>query len=86
VKFVAGDKTKQSIQDRGLSFEQILAAPFIDIIEHPTRSDQMILLVKIENYIVAAPCEQRDGNMRIITAFYSRKYTKEYLSHEDSTP
>jgi hypothetical protein len=40
----------------------------------------MLLIVEINGYAHAAPCELRGGAWRIITAYPSRKYQKRYLS------
>lgn len=80
VKFVPGDGAKQSLEDRGLTFEMILTAPVLDMIPNPARAGQMLLIVEIEGYVHAAPCEQRGLAWRIITAYPSRKYHKRYLS------
>jgi|GEM_PF-2481193 len=80
VEFIPGDGAKQSLEERGLTFEMILTAPVLDMIPNPARPGQMLLLVEIEGYAHAAPCERRDGAWRIITAYPSRKYHKRYLS------
>jgi hypothetical protein len=79
VRFIAGDETKASLRDRGLTFEMILSAPVLGFIPNPARHGQMLLIIEISGYAHAAPCERRGDAWRIITAFPSRKYHKHFL-------
>ena len=79
MEFVAGDE-KQSMKDRGLTFEAVLAAPILGFIPNPGHCGQMILVVNLDNYATAAPCKPlENGKWLLITAYPSRKYTKKYL-------
>lgn len=78
--FVGGDDAKGSLYARGITFEQIMAAPILGFIPNPTYLGQMLLIVEIKGYAHAAPCERRGDVWRIITAYPSRKYHKRYLS------
>lgn len=79
-RFTAGAE-KQSMTERGLTFDMILAAPVIDFIDNPTRDDQKLLIVEIDGYAVAAPCKPLAGDDEwlIVTAWFSRKFTQHYL-------
>lgn len=79
VKFVPGDEGKESMKDRGLTFEMIASAPVLGFIPNPARQGQMLLIVEIAGYAHAAPCEMRGNAWRIITAYPSRKYQKMFL-------
>ena len=79
VKFIPGDDAKESLKDRGLTFEMIASAPVLGFIPNPARQDQMLLIVEIAGYAHAAPCEKRGDAWRIITAYPSRKYQKIFL-------
>ena len=59
VKFIPGDEAKESLKDRGLTFEMIASAPVLGFIPNPARQDQMLLIVEIAGYAHAAPCEKR---------------------------
>jgi hypothetical protein len=56
VRFIAGDETKASLRDRGLTFEMILSAPVLGFIPNPARHGQMLLIIEISGYAHAAPC------------------------------
>jgi hypothetical protein len=58
----------------------MMAAPILDFLPNPAHIGQMLLIVEINGYAHAAPCELRGGAWRIITAYPSRKYQKRYLS------
>ena len=73
-------------QERGYSFEQIVShiesGDLLDIVEHPNKekyAHQKILIVKIEEYVIAVPFVE-NGNERFLkTIIPSRKLTKQYL-------
>lgn len=67
---------------RGISFEEIIQAEMIVITEHPSRSNQDMLLFKIEDYIWIVPCVANEGEIFLKTAFPSRKYTKKWRAGE----
>ncbi|NQU63496.1 MAG: BrnT family toxin [SAR324 cluster bacterium] len=77
------EKNEKLIRDRGLSFEMIVKAiedqKLLDIIDHPTRFDQHLLVVKIRDYAVLVPFVQTDEYIFFKTAYPSRKFTKKYL-------
>jgi len=73
-------------KERNLSFEQIVShiesGDLLDIIEHPNKdkfSNQKILIVQIENYVIAVPFVQNDKERFLKTIIPSRKLTKQYL-------
>ncbi len=80
MKFIPGDEAKGSMKARGLTFEMILTAiaegRILAFEPHPQRPGQMLLIVEIAGYAVAAPCELRDDAWRIITAYPSRKHKR----------
>jgi hypothetical protein len=79
MEFEAGDE-KSSMGARGLTFDMILAAPLLAVIPNPKHHEQIILIVNIEGYAIAAPCKPLgEGRWLIVTAYQSRKYTKHYL-------
>lgn len=56
MEFVAGDD-KESMRRRGLSYDAVLAAPILAVEENPSRPGQLLLVVEIDGYAVAAPCK-----------------------------
>ena len=77
------EKNVKLIRDRGLSFEMITKAieegKLLDIIDHPTRSNQQLYVVNIKGHAVLVPFVQTDDYIFFKTAYPSRKYTKKYL-------
>lgn len=80
------DKNLQIQAERNLSFEQILYAiennHLLDILKHPNQAkyrDQILLVVRIQNYIVLVPAVETNQGLFLKTAFPSRKMTKKYL-------
>ncbi len=80
MKFIPGDENKDSMTARGLTFEQVANAPVLAVLPNPGHPGQILLVVEISGYAVAAPCERRGDAWRIITAYPSRKHHKRYLS------
>lgn len=76
-------KNEWLIINRGISFEEIteliLNKEYIDIVENPTRENQMYFIMKIRNYTWVVPFVI-DEEERIVlkTAFPSRKFHKKY--------
>ena len=54
--FVGGDDAKGSLNERGITFEQVMAAPILGFITNPAHQGQMLLIVEIKGYAHAAPC------------------------------
>ncbi len=77
-----GDPDKQSLKDRGLSWEMILQAiesgGLVDVLSDSAHPGQIVLAVVIAGYVHAVPCEFRGPDLRMITAFPSRKLQKIY--------
>ena len=73
-------------KERNLSFEQIVShiesGDLLDIIEHSNKekfSHQKILIVQIEDYIIAVPFVENTKERFLKTIIPSRKLTKKYL-------
>jgi len=69
---------------RGLSFDEIAEnirqGAVLDIVDNREEfKEQKLLILDINNYAWVVPVEFREGRVRIITAFKSRKFTKLYL-------
>jgi hypothetical protein len=82
VRILPGDPNKRSLQDRGLTFEMILEAiesdGLLDVLPDAARPGQIVPAVEIGSYVHAVPCEFRGADLRMITAFPSRKLHKTY--------
>lgn len=71
-------KSKRLKRTRGVSFEEIVHAKLLDIREHPSRSDQKILIYDYKGYIWAVPFIIDNQGIFLKTLYPSRKYQKLY--------
>ena len=79
-------KNEQLIQQRGVSFETVVAAVeqgyLVDVLEHPNQDrypGQMIYAVETDEYIHLIPfVTQADGTRFLKTIIPSRKATRDY--------
>lgn len=71
-------KSKRLKRTRGVSFEEIIQAKFLDIREHPTRNVQQIFIFDYKGYIWAVPFVIDEGVIFLKTLYPSRKYQKLY--------
>jgi hypothetical protein len=59
VRILAGDPNKQSLKDRGLTFEMILEAidssGLLDVLPDATHPGQIVLSVEIGGYVHVVP-------------------------------
>ena len=67
-----------------MSFEECVIAleegSVLDDIKHPTRENQRIFILEINNYAHAVPYVlEEDGTHFLKTVFSSRQYHKQYL-------
>jgi len=63
---------------RGLSFEELTSEPIVDVIDHPSRNNQVMFLFKVNNYIWAAPAVLETEGYFLKTFYPSRKHNKFY--------
>jgi len=63
---------------RGVSFEEIVQAELLEVLRHPKRIDQNILLFRHRGYIWVVPFVQNERGIFLKTLYPSRKYTKLY--------
>ena len=73
-------------KERNLTFEQIVShiegGDLLDVIEHPNKdkfAHQKILIVQIEDYVIAVPFVENTKERFLKTIIPSRKLTKQYL-------
>lgn len=78
------DEKNQKLQlERNISFEQIseiiLRKEYLDILENPSRPNQQVFVVKLNDYIHSVPFIIDDqSNIVLKTAYPSRKLNKKY--------
>jgi hypothetical protein len=63
---------------RGVSFEEIVQAEFLDICDHPNRNDQLIFIFDYKGYIWAVPFVVESEGVFLKTLYRSRKFNKIY--------
>jgi uncharacterized DUF497 family protein len=75
-------------RERGLSFEEIVylieSGQILGIEENPSRPDQKIYILEIENYAVVVPFMKTGNEIFLKTAFPSRKYSKRFGLKEET--
>ncbi len=77
------DKNNKLIAERNISFDEIseiiLREEYLDILESPNREDQMIFIVRLNDYIYVVPfIIDENENIILKTAYPSRKFNKLY--------
>lgn len=77
------EKNKTLKLDRNISFEEIseliLEKRYLDILDHPNRSNQSIFIIELNDYIYAVPfIIDEDGNIFLKTEYPSRKLYGKY--------
>lgn len=88
MKYLNWDKKKNDVlkKERGISFEEIAflieSGHVITVLEHPSRVNQKLYLLEIDDYVVVVPFVENKNEIFLKTAFPSRKYTKIYGSKE----
>lgn len=84
------DKNKLLKQDRGISFEDVVFflenGGHILTLEHPNRikyPGQKMYVVDIKGYVFLVPFRETENGIHLITAFPSRKATKEHIRRNE---
>ena len=78
------DENKNELlkRDRGISFEEVVkviqSGDELDIIPHPKRSNQQIIVLRIHNYVHAVPFVKDETGIFLKTIFPSRILNREY--------
>ena len=70
------EKSAQLKETRGVSFEEIVLARLLKVIEHPARPHQELILLLHEDYVWVVPCVIGITEVFLKTVFPGRKYTK----------
>ena len=77
------DKNNKLITERNISFDEIseiiLREEYLDILENPSKENQMIFIVRLNDYIYVVPfIIDENENIILKTAYPSRKFNKMY--------
>ncbi len=75
-------KSEELKRERGVSFEEIVRAKLVAVMEHPSRSRQSIMLFEFRDYIWVVPFVTQGEEIFLKTLFPSRKYTKKWKKGE----
>lgn len=87
-KLVRWDREKNALlkQERGIGFETVESkiedGEILDIITHPSRPNQKIFVLEIDNYIVCVPFVETETDIFLKTAFKSRKLNKKHIGNK----
>jgi hypothetical protein len=71
-------KSERLKKTRGVSFEEIIKAKFVDIRQHPVRVNQKILIYEHKGYLWAVPYIVDGETIFLKTIYPSRKLLKIY--------
>jgi hypothetical protein len=71
-------KSRRLKRTRGVSFEEIIESKLIDILKHPHRENQQILICEHKGYLWAVPYVIEDNIIFLKTIYPSRKLMKIY--------
>ncbi len=71
-------KSRRLKRTRGVSFEDIIEADLIDILEHPGKGNQMIFVYEYKRYLWAVPFVIQEDVIFLKTIYPSRKLMRKY--------
>ena len=71
-------KSKRLKLIRGVSFEEIVKAKFIEAIAHPSRPNQQVIVYEHKGYFWAVPCVETEDKIFLKTIYPSRKLLKRF--------
>ena len=69
-------KNERLIKTRGVSFDELVNSKLINILKHPLRENQKIMLFEYNTYIWVVPFVEEENYYFLKTLYQSRKYTK----------
>ena len=72
-------KSRRLKKTRGVSFDEIVGARLVDVLAHPAREHQRLMIFEHRGYCWVAPYVEKDGVCFLKTLYPSRKFTKIYL-------
>jgi hypothetical protein len=63
---------------RGISFDELVLGRVVDIVDHPIRTNQRLMLFDYLGYIWVVPFVENEAEFFLKTLYPSRKYTQEF--------
>ncbi|MDO8954141.1 MAG: BrnT family toxin [Gammaproteobacteria bacterium] len=77
------EKNERLKSERDLSFEEIVAAlldgKLLDVVDHPSRNNQQIIVVEVNGYAVFVPFVSDESKIFLKTAYKNSQATKKHL-------
>lgn len=82
------EKNQKLKAERGISFEQVIFAinnnGLLDDIKHPSRTNQRLFVVLLNNYVHIVPyIKESENSVYLKTIIPSRKANKKYLEKKN---
>jgi hypothetical protein len=82
------EKDRWLIRNRGVSLkaiaDKIVSGEYTDILENPSRAEQYVFIIDVENYTWAVPfIIEEDETIFLKTAYPSRKFHKRYRGRHE---
>lgn len=71
-------KSERLKKTRDVSFEEIIQSKLVDVLKHPSRSGQSILVYDHKGYIWAVPFIEDADSLFLKTIYPSRKLMRKY--------
>ncbi len=71
-------KSERLKKTRGVSFEEIIHGKLVDVIAHPIRKHQRVLVYEWKGYLWAVPFVREGNTIFLKTIYPSRKLLKIY--------
>ncbi len=71
-------KSERLKKTRGVSFEEIIKGKLVDVLNHPVRKDQGILVCEWKGYLWAVPYVKEGNTIFLKTIYPSRKLMRIY--------
>jgi len=70
------EKSARLKRERGVSFEEIMLAQWLFVLNNSVRKHQRMILFLHQGYVWVAPCVINNGEVFLKTLFPSRKYKR----------
>jgi hypothetical protein len=74
-------KNERLKKTRGASFEDLISSELVQVLQHPNRENQKVMLFNYKKYIWVVPFIEEKEYYFLKTLFPSRKYTKIFKEH-----
>lgn len=76
------EKSARLKRERGVSFEEIVLAEWLCVLDNSVRKHQRMILFRHQGYVWVAPCVVNKGDIFLKTLFPSRKHKRMFENGE----